>query len=185
MKKLFAMAVALLTATSMFAQPEAGTFTLQPSAGVAIASLSGDGTKAKVGFQGRFEGAYQVSDAFAVSLGLGCSQYGAKEEGTNTKINLAYITVPVLANYYLVNGLAVKTGVEVGFKSSAELKDGDDTTDKEDVKSVIMSIPVGASYEYKNVVLDARYNIGVTNAFEEGNAKQSAFVVTLGYKFKL
>ena len=48
-----------------------------------------------------------------------------------------------------------------------------------------MSIPVGASYEYKNVVLDARYNIGVTKAFKEGDAKQSAFVVTLGYKFKL
>ena len=179
------MAVALLTATSMFAQPEAGTFTLQPSAGVAIASLSGDGTKAKVGFQGRFEGAYQVSDAFAVSLGLCCSQYGAKKEGTDTKINLAYITVPVLANYYLVNGLAVKTGVEVGFKSSAESKNGDEKEDIEGVKSVIMSIPVGASYEYKNVVLDARYNIGVTNAFEKGDAKQSAFVVTLGYKFKL
>ena len=85
MKKLFAMAVALLTATSMFAQPEAGTFTLQPSAGIAIASLSGDGTKAKVGFQGRFEGAYQVTDAFAVSLGLGCSQYGAKAENSDTK----------------------------------------------------------------------------------------------------
>lgn len=185
MKKLFAMAVALLTATSMFAQPEAGTFTLQPSAGVAIATLSGDGTKAKVGFQGRFEGAYQMTDAFAVSVGLGCSQYGAKEEGTNTKKNLAYITVPVLANYYLVNGLAVKTGVEVGFKSSAESKNGDEKEDIEGVKSVIMSIPVGASYEYKNVVLDARYNIGVTKAFKEGNAKQSAFVVTLGYKFKL
>lgn len=179
------MAVALLTATSMFAQPEAGTFTLQPSAGVAIATLSGDGTKAKVGFQGRFEGAYQMTDAFAVSVGLGCSQYGAKEEGTNTKKNLAYITVPVLANYYLVNGLAVKTGVEVGFKSSAEFKNGDEKEDIEGVKSVIMSIPVGASYEYKNVVLDARYNIGVTKAFKEGNAKQSAFVVTLGYKFKL
>ncbi|MDD7247202.1 MAG: porin family protein [Prevotellaceae bacterium] len=185
MKKLSAMAVALLTATSMFAQPEAGTFTLQPSAGVAIATLSGDGTKAKVGFQGRFEGAYQMTDAFAVSVGLGCSQYGAKEEGTNTKKNLAYITVPVLANYYLVNGLAVKTGVEVGFKSSAEFKNGDEKEDIEGVKSVIMSIPVGASYEYKNVVLDARYNIGVTKAFKEGNAKQSAFVVTLGYKFKL
>ena len=179
------MAVALLTATSMFAQPEAGTFTLQPSAGVAIATLSGDGTKAKVGFQGRFEGAYQMTDAFAVSVGLGCSQYGAKEDGTNTKKNLAYITVPVLANYYLVNGLAVKTGVEVGFKSSAESKNGDEKEDIEGVKSVIMSIPVGASYEYKNVVLDARYNIGVTKAFKEGNAKQSAFVVTLGYKFKL
>lgn len=179
------MAVALLTATSMFAQPEAGTFTLQPSAGVAIATLSGDGTKAKVGFQGRFEGAYQMTDAFAVSVGLGCSQYGAKEEGTNTKKNLAYITVPVLANYYLVNGLAVKTGVEVGFKSSAESKNGDEKEDIEGVKSVIMSIPVGASYEYKQFVLDARYNIGVTKAFKEGDAKQSAFVVTLGYKFKL
>lgn len=185
MKKLFAMAVALLTATTMFAQPEAGTFTLQPSAGIDIATLSGGGTKAKVGFHGRFEGAYQVTDAFAVSLGLGCSQYGAKIENTDVKNNMAYITVPVLANYYLVEGLAVKTGVEVGFKSSAKEKDGDTKIDIEGVKSVIMSIPVGASYEYKNVVLDARYNIGVTKSFKEGDAKQSAFVITLGYKFVL
>ena len=48
-----------------------------------------------------------------------------------------------------------------------------------------MSIPVGASYEYKQFVLDARYNIGVTKAFDAGDAKQSAFVVTFGYKFEL
>ena len=179
------MAVALLTATSMFAQPEAGTFTLQPSAGVAIATLSGDGTKAKVGFQGRFEGAYQMTDAFAVSVGLGCSQYGAKVKNSDTKYNLAYITVPVLANYYPVKNLALKTGVEVGFKSSAELKNGDATADIDNAKGVIMSIPVGASYEYKQFVLDARYNIGVTKAFDAGDAKQSAFVVTFGYKFEL
>lgn len=186
------MAVSLLTATSMFAQPEAGTFTIQPSAGIAVATLSGDGTKAKVGFQGRVEGAYQITDAFAVSLGLGCSQYGAKEEVTGAKeevtdikANLAYITVPVLANYYLIEGLAVKTGVEVGFKSSAEYKYGDNKADIDGVKSVIMTIPVGASYEYRNVVLDARYNIGVTKAFKWDDAKPSAFVVTLGYKFAL
>ena len=100
-------------------------------------------------------------------------------------MNLAYITVPVLANYYLIEGLAVKTGVEVGFKSSAEYKYGDNKADIDGVKSVIMTIPVGASYEYKNVVLDARYNIGVTKAFKWDDAKPSAFVVTLGYKFAL
>ena len=48
-----------------------------------------------------------------------------------------------------------------------------------------LSIPVGLSYEYKNVCLDARYNYGLTN-FEKGyNQKNSVFQITLGYKFGL
>ena len=52
---------------------------------------------------------------------------------------------------------------------------------------VMPSIPVGLSYEYANVVLDARYNWGVTKVADLGDnsPKNSVFQITLGYKFDL
>lgn len=44
---------------------------------------------------------------------------------------------------------------------------------------------MGVSYEFKNVVLDARYNWGVTKVFDDADVKNSVFQVTLGYKFEL
>ncbi len=196
MKKLFVMAVAMFAATSMFAQSEAGSFTLQPKAGIAISSTNGEGSKAKVGFIGGVEAGYQATDAFAVTLGVNYAQYGAKVEDSDIKMNMNYIAVPVLANYYVVKGLAIKAGVEFAFKASAKYKSGDTSIDMDDfykalgsdakVKSVAFSIPVGASYEYQNVVLDARYNIGVSNVMKNiDDSKMSQFVITLGYKFAL
>lgn len=187
MKKLFAMAVALFTATAMFAQPEAGTFTLQPKAGIAISSTDADGTTSKVGFVGGVEAGYQICDPFALTLGVNYAQYGAKIDNSDIKQNLNYIAIPVLANYYVLPGLAIKAGVEPAIKVSANLSNGDASASISDgVKGVMLSIPVGASYEYKNVVLDARYNIGVTGLYDiDDSATGSALVLTLGYKFAL
>ena len=54
-----------------------------------------------------------------------------------------------------------------------------------DVKSFDFSIPVGLSYEYNNVVLDARYNWGLTKIADNSDSKNSVFQITLGYKFDL
>ena len=51
-------------------------------------------------------------------------------------------------------------------------------------KKVALSIPIGISYEYMNVVLDARYNVGLTKANEFGS-KDRTFLFTVGYKFDL
>ncbi|MBW4871174.1 PorT family protein [Prevotella buccae] len=51
-------------------------------------------------------------------------------------------------------------------------------------KKVALSIPIGISYEYMNVVLEARYNVGLTKANEFGS-KDRTFLFTVGYKFDL
>jgi len=193
MKKLLSMAVALFAATTMFAQTEDGTFTLQPKVGMTIANSTNDNTSAKVGFIGGVEAGYQFDKHFAFTMGVNYAQYGCKIENTDLKMNMDYITVPILANYYVCQGLAIKAGLEPAFKVSASYKYPDLPYDIDEVlpsdiggaKAVILSIPVGASYEYKNVVLDARYNIGVTDAIDNLSSKNSAFVLTLGYKFAL
>ena len=54
------------------------------------------------------------------------------------------------------------------------------------IKTFDFAIPVGASYEYQNFVLDARYNIGVTKVADIDDAGcNSVFQLTLGYKFSL
>ena len=94
----------------------------------------------------------------------------------------------IMANVYVVKGLAVKLGVQPGFNVSNKLKVNNlDAFDNPVVKaqSVDVSIPVGLSYEYNNFQLDARYNWGVSKAFKLTDAKNSVFQITLGYKFDL
>ena len=47
------------------------------------------------------------------------------------------------------------------------------------------AIPVGLSFENSNVVLDARYNIGVMKMVDGDDTKNSVFQFTFGYKFSL
>ena len=55
-------------------------------------------------------------------------------------------------------------------------------------KSVVFGIPVGLSYEYKNITLDARYYFGLTrmdDVEDDAPARNRCLSITLGYKFKL
>ncbi len=182
------MAAALCAATTgAFAQQEAGTVTLQPKVGLNVSTITGDGTKAKVGFIAGVEGMYQLSDAFGVSAGLSYSMQGAKADGDgDLKTNLDYINIPILANYYVTKGLAIKAGIQPGFLMSAKAKyDGESVDIKDDCKTFDFSIPVGASYEFSNFVIDARYNIGLTSIADGGDGKNGVFCITVGYKFGL
>ncbi len=185
----------MIAALSVNAQNEVGQFSVMPKAGINISSLTKDeGAKSKVGFVGGLEFAYGAAENFEVTAGVLYSMQGAKVKDTNTKINMDYVNIPILAQYYIVKGLAVKAGVQVGFNTKAKVKgDGFDLDVKDfyalagidtDKKTVDFSIPVGLSYEYANVVLDARYNIGLTKSFKNFDGdKNSVFQITLGYKF--
>ncbi|MFW5526839.1 MAG: porin family protein [Prevotella sp.] len=192
MKKFLASALMLLAAsTTTFAQNAVGSFSLQPKAGISIADMTDtQGTTSRIGFVGGLEGEYQASDIFSLSLGVNYSQEGFKMKNSDNKIKLDYINVPILANVYLTKGLAVKVGAQPGFNvGNSVTVDGNTMSsskkDYDGIKSVALSIPVGLSYEISNVVLDARYNWGVTKAFDGLDSKNSVFQVTIGYKFQL
>ena len=189
----------LAASTATFAQHAVGSFTLQPKVGMNVASLTkSDNFDSRIGLAAGVEGEYQVSDIFSLSLGAIYSQQGNKIDktiaGQSFKYTnkLDYVNVPVMANVYVVPGLAVKLGVQPGFNVNSKGKAVANTvigsTDKSfelDAKSVDFSIPVGLSYEYKGVVLDARYNWGLTKVGDGSDSKNSVFQFTLGYKFEL
>lgn len=206
MKKFLSLVVALVASTSLFAQSEAGSFSLLPKVGYSMGDMSEVDMGSRDGFVAGLEGIYQASDAFAVSAGLLYSQQGAfsKTEMLGAKVKHSlefdYLNIPVLAQYYLFDGFAVKLGVQPGFLLSAKSVDKSSGsvsgTETEDIKdkhnSFDFSIPVGASYEYSNFVFDVRYNIGVTGvikdeylANDKKNPKHGVLQVTIGYKFTL
>ena len=201
---LLSAAFALCT-TGVFAQSEIGQWSIQPKAGINVATMTNsDGGDARVGFVGGAELEYRATSQFALSFGALYSQQGIKantDEGNGT-IKMDYINVPILANIYVYKGLALKFGVQPGFKVNSKiqvaangvsaeldleqaLRAGD--VDDASVKSVDLAIPVGVSYCYKNFQFDARYNFGVTNAItaDGDGTKNSVFQFTLGYKFAL
>lgn len=192
MKKILLMAVVMLASVASYAQQAVGTFTLQPKIGMNVASLTKcDGCDPRIGLAAGVEAEYQATDIFSVSAGLIYSMQGnkAKEEGITLTTKLDYINIPILANVYVTKGLAVKLGVQPAFNVSdkQKLSGGKASVEAEDfgAESFDFSIPVGLSYEYNNVVFDARYNFGVTNIADGGDSKNSVFQFTLGYKFAL
>ena len=202
---MVAMAFATLTAS---AQAEAGTLTLKPLVGMNLANVTKlDGNSTKVGIAAGAELEYMLSDNFSLSAGAIYSQQGTKfdwsyeDEKANFKLNMDYINVPILANYYVAKGFAIKAGIQAGFKANAKCKLDMDTQGMEDlvneyinpytkaledaVKGFELSIPVGLSYEISDFVIDARYNFGVTKVLDGDDCKNSVFQFTVGYKFAL
>ncbi len=125
----------------------------------------------------------------------------------DVRSSIDYIQCPLTINQYLTDGLAVKAGIQVGFLVNSDFsysitpikhftdgsieygKTEDMKTDQKSVmRSVDVSIPVGLSYEYMNVVLDARYHFSLTEIYKDKlwpSEKNKVFTITVGYKFNL
>jgi hypothetical protein len=150
--------------------------------------VGGVDRKSRVGFLAGIEGEYYANEWLGIAAGLNYAQQGWKLEGggSSSTYKLDYLNIPVTANFYVLPGLALKTGVQLGFLLSAKAESLDV---KDAYKSVNFSIPIGLSYEYENFVLDARYNIGVStinkNSTSDNNYHSSLIQITLGYKFQL
>lgn len=210
MKKLFFSAAVLTCSLTAFAQSKEGTFSIQPKAGINISNLSNkDNAKVKVGFTAGAEAEYQLTKQLSLSAGALFSMQGAKsttvfrEVDNTTKeirevdikntMEFDYINVPILANYYIIEGLAVKLGIQPGFNIVAKRKrtDGVDKVSENlkdlgvDVRKVDFSIPIGISYELNDFVVDARFNLGLTEVADLVKSKNRVFQITFGYQIDL
>ena len=158
---------------------------------------------------------YQASPLLSITAGALYSQQGVNSDfnvyynnsnsqpygRVETTFKMDYVNIPILANFYVADGLAVKMGIQPGILINDKVeisKFGDSTeTGLKDfyrdanadvnIPSLDFAIPLCFSYEFSNVVLDARYNLHLTNAISAlgESTKHSVFQITLGYKFKL
>lgn len=200
---LAVLAIATLTANAQKTRHDAGTITLQPMFGLTCAGASGtievfvpnESTQVKLEDESRFgilgglEAEYYVNDWFSASAGVAYSQQGwrIKEKVSDTKwdMDLDYINVPVMANFYLFRGFALKVGVQPGFLINAK-SDGVKVMDS--CEKFGLSIPWGISYEFgNNINIEARWVNPLTkvNKYGDEKVRSNLLQLTVGYKFGL
>ena len=185
MKKFLLLAVVMSVCLTASAQQPERTWSLTPKVGFNLANLAGDinGTSMKFGLTFGADVMYQVSPTIGISGGLFFSRQGAEGEG-KTSYGISMINIPILANFYVYKGLALKTGLQPGFIASASTKNGDTTTSTTDqCQTIDIAIPFGISYEFSSFVFDARYNLGLSKVYKgNGSIRNSVFQITVGYK---
>lgn len=124
----------------------------------------------------------------------------------NHHLNLDYVQIPLMLKAYVAPQFAIMAGAQVGFlcgdgkmlSEETELEKDNKTgstlyKESREVESIYaakkvnVSIPVGLSYEYMNVILDARYHIGLTkvNQIGAGDSRNKVLTFTVGYRFGL
>lgn len=205
---------------------DVGQWSVTPRLGVSIAKMSDAvlsvsvddnlSPRNRTGLVAGADIAYRLTNRLGFTFGAlytenGCrypvySNVDENGEGTGydkVDIKLQYVNFPLLVEGYLVDGLAVKAGVQVGYlvnsktsmttRSISKDNEGNTVYGKEETttsdygiaRKVNLSIPIGLSYEYMNVVLDARYNIGITRIDKFTDSKNRFFTLTVGYRFAL
>ncbi|MBR5634957.1 MAG: porin family protein [Prevotella sp.] len=183
MKKIMILAVMMVASLTASAQ-----WSVTPKVGLNLANLAGDvyGNNMKVGLAAGAELMYRVSPVVGVSGGLIYSMQGCSGDGDN-KLNIDELNIPILANFYVAKGLALKTGIQPGFIVSAKEKTDDvEVNVKDNCQTLELSVPFGISYEISDFVIDARYNLGVAKINKgNGSVRNSVFQFTVGYKIPL
>ena len=202
MKTWILTIVALLTSVVTVAQRREGTCTVQPKVGLNVSTLSNAQKTIGDACFG-MEAEYMITNIFSLSAGVMVSNQGGKydKDGLRYTADIDYANIPIMANVYVLPGLALKAGVQPGFRLKAKMETDNGSYDIDEFYKLVgmltpgeepkvnkfdLAIPVGISYEYENVVLDARYNWGLLKVENIGPAYYNrVFEVTLGYKFEL
>ncbi|MDY3496409.1 porin family protein [Riemerella anatipestifer] len=205
MKKLF-LGLALAAGSFAFGQQ------FGAKAGLNVSSISKGGyddTKAKVGYYaGVFLNA-PVSESFSIQPEVLYNNLGSKttmNEGilgkSETKLNLDYISVPVMFQYKATPEFYLEAGPEFSFlvganaKTSYEtpLKSGQTVTElnKDNFNSFNFGMGLGLGFDITpNIGVNARYVAGFTDISKNGTTsasdnttnKNNTFQVGLGVKF--
>lgn len=139
---------------------------------------------------------FTLSEKFALQPELLFSKKGASFTffGIDQKTNLTYVDIPIMAKFYVMEGLSIEAGPQIGFLMSAKSKyDGETIDIKDDLKSLDYGLNIGAGYKLDNgLMFQARYCIGLADISKdvdttEGdpnyNEKNAGFQISVGFQF--
>ena len=197
--------------TSLYAQSDSKAVQLGVKGGVNLSTLRGDDfddvdsrTSFNAGLVAEIPISEKISfqpEVFYSGQGfdvLEIDQDNIFDTDQNVEYQLDYIQVPLLLKAYIVEGLSVEVGPQFGFKIHEEFDSepnsdgGDFEIDSDDsyVKDFDTSLAFGTSYKFDaGFFLSARYNLGLTNIFEDDtifenvDGKNSVWQFGVGYMF--
>lgn len=192
MKKNLLMIVAmLLSSSALLAQ----SWDFGLKGGLNFATIVGDdtsGTDTRTSFYLGGFAEVKLSDKFAFQPELLYSSQGVKgsEDGFDMTLKLDYLTIPLMAKYYVADKFSLDFGPQLGFLLKADAETMGVSVDFKDyVKSFDFGLNLGLGYEFNKFFINGRYNIGLSNIwdgeFDDGDTKNQNSVIQfgVGYKF--
>ena len=199
MKKLFFTAILVFGTTSLIQAQSELAFGIKGC--VNFSNLTGDGVdgfnddNARTSFNLGAVLEIPVTERFAVQPEVFYSGQGfdlvQRDDAQDTEFQLNYINVPVLAKIYLVQGLYLEAGPQVGFLVDSKI-DGPNATiglDEDNFNDIDFAGAVGVGYKFNGgLFLNARYTQGFSDVYDSGegngfDAKNGVFVASVGFSF--
>ncbi|WP_282030844.1 porin family protein [Winogradskyella eximia] len=126
---------------------------------------------------------------FSVSQNL---PYPNNHLKTHYVTTLDYIDIPIQGKIYFLKKLSVDFGPQIGFlmNDKVEIDDGisNDQNGPEvefdNIQSIDFALTGGFSYKFEsNLIIQTRYNFGLTKVFKDSKYKNSMISLSLGYYF--
>ncbi len=201
MKKFTIALLCMIMATgAAMAQKQ---FTFGPKIGVDYTHLWGKDADhgGLINYQAGLFLEYRFSNQFSIAPEVVFAVQGVKNDFLYTSNsesfdaeytdNRNYINIPVMLKYYVTPELSIDLGPQLGItvyhKCTIKGKDAHkDFTYKydTDTKSIDFGIGLGLTYNItKDVFVQGRYTLGLTNVFNEYDEKNGNAQLAIGYRF--
>ncbi len=195
MKKLLLLVMAIAFIGSVKAQSE---LTFGPKVGLNVTNVTHSDGDNKLSINAGVFAAYRLNDWLGIQTELLYSRQGWRDkvdidgdDNVKAHFRVNYLNIPVLARFYVWEGLSVDLGPQIGIGLNAKQKykyNGSTVKDKiHDLNTIEFSFDMGLSYEFDyGLILSARYNLGLSNVFGKDtfgdDNKNHVFQVSLGYR---
>lgn len=155
--------------------------------GLNLANITGNNTKAfdpVTSFNFGIMSEISITDKFSFQPELMYSGQGYSF-GSDNLVALSYINMPLMAKYYVVKGLSIEAGPQVGYLFAAKNESVDV---KDSFKKMDFGANVGLGYKLENGLnFGVRYNLGLSNInnSDGGSSKYKNGVLqaSVGYFF--
>lgn len=194
MKKIFLAVLFInLGIFSGFAQVGSGPVQWGVKGGVNFANITGDDlddVQSKTDFHAGLLTEIPVNERFSVQPELLYSRQGFKvadNEYGKAKYNIQYIQVPVLLKAYLLRGLNIHAGPQIGFNVHEDFEydtrwgSGSEDTSDSKIKDIDFDIAAGLGYKFDGgLFVYFRYNYGITKLLDDFDAHNAVFQIGAG-----
>ncbi len=184
--------------------------------GLNFANVSSEKASSRMSFHLGAMAEIKLNEQFAIQPELLYSSQGFKVKGVKEQdtmygqevnykgditAKMTYINVPVMAKYFVMEGVSLEVGPQlgilVGATGSMDNVKADagygtlninpkDEDVKDDFNSIDFGLNFGASYTFNNIYAGLRYNLGLTDIVKDnrGDAvKNGVFQLSVGYFF--
>ncbi|WP_035649744.1 porin family protein [Flavobacterium sp. ASV13] len=186
MKKLFLAAVMLLTASTAI---HAQLLKIGVKAGVNFANQHGDASfdgisvdkEGLTSYHAGLVAELKLLEKFSIQPELLYSTQGAtyKNAVDEFKNELGYLSIPVMAKFYMTKSLSLEVGPQASFLLSNKKE-----FDVQDPKTFDFAVNAGLGLKItEGLFVQARYGLGLTEVSTHADLKNSVFQLSAGFMF--